>query len=152
MHKDHKVLFELIIILVLVGFGLWGLKNYSPSVDNNNENVEVPVQSTSNNVNINNNNAAPSLSYAQALAVYKNARIQLDQICRASPNNVTYKNNTSIMIDNRAPVNRTVKVGSTFSISAYDFKIVKLSSSTLPAVWYIDCGNSQNVATILIQK
>jgi len=56
------------------------------------------------------------------------------------------------MIDNRAPVARTVKVGSTFPIKAYGFKIVNLSSATLPATWYVDCDSSQNVATILIQK
>ena len=94
----------------------------------------------------------PVLSYAEALAKYKDARIQLDDRCQASPNNVTYKNNTSIMIDNRSPMTRSVKVGSTYTIKGYGFKIVKLSSSQLPIQWLVDCDKSQNVATILIQK
>jgi hypothetical protein len=55
------------------------------------------------------------------------------------------------MIDNRSEVARTVKVGSSFGIKAWGFEIVKLSSATLPATWYVDCDKSQNVATILIQ-
>ena len=56
------------------------------------------------------------------------------------------------MIDNRSGTARTVRVSSNYSIPAYGFKIVKLSSPTTPAIWYIDCDKSQNVATILIQK
>lgn len=92
-----------------------------------------------------------TLSYQQALVKYKDARIQLDNTCQASPDKMTFKNGTSIMIDNRAPVARTVKVGSTFSIKAYGFKIVKLSSDTIPTTWLVDCDGSQNVSTILIQ-
>lgn len=95
---------------------------------------------------------APTISYAGALAKYKNARIQLDKMCQAVPHNVTYKNGANIMIDNRAPIARTVKIGAEFSIKAWGFKIVKISSAKLPATWLIDCDKSQNVATILIQK
>jgi len=94
----------------------------------------------------------PVLTYAEALAKYKDYRIQLDERCQASPNNVTYKNGASIMIDNRSPLTRTVKVGSVYTIKGYGFKIVKLSSSALPAQWLVDCDKSQNVASILIQK
>lgn len=100
---------------------------------------------------VNASSPAVSLSYQQALVKYKDARIQLDKTCQASPDKMTFKNGTSIMIDNRAPVARTVKVGSTFSIKAYGFKIVKLSSDTIPATWLVDCDGSQNVSTILIQ-
>lgn len=92
------------------------------------------------------------LTYAEALVTYKDFRIQLDTECRAFPNNVTYKNGTTIMIDNRAPVARNIKVGTTMSVKAWGFKLIKLSSSTLPATWLVDCGTQQNVATILIQK
>ena len=148
MHKDHKVLFELIIVLILVGFGLWALKKNPVIVPVANDNqIMSPTNGT-----VNTNTPTALLSYAQALTQYKDARIQLDQNCRASPNNITYKDNTNIMIDNRAAVARVVKVGSVFTVSAYGFKIVRLTSATLPATWYVDCDSSQNVATILIQK
>lgn len=94
----------------------------------------------------------PSISYADALIKYKEARIQIDEDCQAFPNNVTYKNGTSIMIDNRAGVARKVKVGGVYDIKAYSFKIIKLESKTLPETLLVDCDTFQNVATILVQE
>ena len=96
--------------------------------------------------------AAKIPTYNQALVLYKDKRIQLDTTCQASPNVLTFKNNTKIMIDNRSPKTRIVKVGSTMNINPWGFKIVTLYSANLPATWYVDCDGSQNVATILIQK
>ena len=97
-----------------------------------------------------------SLSYQNALELYKdNKRIQLSgaDFCQASPNNVMYKNGTSVMIDNRSAQIRTIKIGGTsYSIEGYGFKIVKLSSATLPATLLMDCNQQQNVAKILLQK
>ena len=94
----------------------------------------------------------PSISYADALIKYKDARIQLDESCQAFPNSVTYKNGTSIMLDNRAGVARKVKVGAVYDVKAYGFKIVKLERQTLPETLLVDCDQYQNVATILVQK
>lgn len=98
--------------------------------------------------------SAPALTYAQALAQYQNARIQIKPDCQVTPNNVTYKNGASIMLDNRSALSHSIKLGSsTYSVKAWGFKIVKLTSvSALPATWYMDCDSSQNVATVLIQK
>lgn len=96
-----------------------------------------------------------TMSYTNALALYKdNKRIQLsgDTFCQVTPNNVMYKNGTSIMLDNRSAKARTVKIGSTYTIEGYGFRIVKLSSATLPATLLMDCGAQQNVAKILLQK
>ena len=154
MNKDKKVFVELVVVVALVGFGLWSLsKNPAPVVTNNGANNQqvIPTEDTSVG-SIDVGAPAASLSYAQALVKYKDARLQLDKVCQASPDKMTFKNNASLMVDNRAPVARTVKVGSIFPIKADGFKIIKLSSSTLPATWWVDCDKSQNVATILIQK
>jgi len=148
--KDKAIL-ELVIVLVLVGFALWSLKK-DPAIISNTTNDNQIVFPTDDKSPATTVPTTATISYAQALQKYKDARIQLNQDCQATPNNVTYKNNTNIMIDNRASVTRTVRVGSSFSIPAYGFKIVKLSSTTLPATWGVDCAGSQNVATILIQK
>lgn len=101
-------------------------------------------------------NQPVSLSYQSALELYKdNKRIQLSgaDFCQASPNNVMYKNGTSIMVDNRSAQTRTVKIGGTsYSLEGYGFKIVKLSSVTLPATLLMDCNQQQNVAKILLQR
>jgi len=121
------------------------------AADRSNPDGEEDV--TEGSVSASNGAASPqvTLSYQEALVKYKDARIQLDKTCQASPDKMTFKNGTNIMIDNRAAVSRTVKVGSTFTIKPYGFKIVRLSSDTIPATWLVDCDGSQNVSTILIQ-
>lgn len=96
-----------------------------------------------------------SMSYTNALALYKdNKRIQLsgDSFCQVTPNNVMYKNGTSIMIDNRSAKTRTVKLLGSHTIAGYGFTILKLSSGTLPATLLMDCDTQQNVAKVLLQK
>ena len=150
--KD-KVLLELIVVLVIAGFGIWTLYNNPASMTNVvPETTGGEVVDNNKSQNTNAKVPAATIAYADALATYKDARIQRGADCQASPNNVTYKNNSSIMLDNRSDKTRTVKVGSVFTLPAYGFKIVNLSSPTLPATWYIDCDSSQNVATILIQR
>ena len=96
--------------------------------------------------------AAP-ISYANALIKYADRRIQLDLTCQAHPIKVTYKDNTGIMIDNRSPQARTVKVGTTFTIKPYGFKIVVLPDIYLvQKTLLVDCDQRQNIATILIQE
>ncbi|OGI67505.1 hypothetical protein A2823_02060 [Candidatus Nomurabacteria bacterium RIFCSPHIGHO2_01_FULL_41_91] len=138
-----------VVLIVVVVFWFVG-KSSVPVVVDDNAIVDSTEDTSEGSVNV--GAPAASISYANALVKYKDARIQLEKTCQASPDKGTFKNGTNIMIDNRAPVARTVKVGSVFPIKAYGFKIVNLSSSNLPATWYVDCDKSQNVATILIQK
>ena len=94
-----------------------------------------------------------SIAYADALIKYADRRIQLDSSCQAHPTNVTYKDNTGIMIDNRSPQTQTIKVGITFTIKPYGFKIVVLPDVYLTSkTLLVDCNQRQNVATILVQE
>jgi len=95
-----------------------------------------------------------TLNYEKALELYPGAlRIQISgEPCQANPNNVMYKNGTTIMIDNRSAQSRTIKLGSTYTIGGYDFKIITLSSATLPTTLVMDCGQQQNIAKVLLQK
>ncbi|OGZ73706.1 MAG: hypothetical protein A2908_03710 [Candidatus Staskawiczbacteria bacterium RIFCSPLOWO2_01_FULL_38_12b] len=97
--------------------------------------------------------AVTAISYANALVTYADRRIQIDTACRAYPSNITYKDNTGIMIDNRSPQTRTIKIGTTFTVKPWGFKIfvlpdIYLKSKTI----LVDCDQSQNVATILVQE
>lgn len=150
--KNKNLWIGLAVVLVLVaGFLFWSMKKaVAPAVTDTTPVVEPTEDVTPGSVNT--GSPAASISYANALIKYKNARLQLDATCQGSPDKMTFKNGASLMVDNRAPVARTVKVGSVFSIKAYGFKIIKLSSTTLPATWYVDCDKAQNVSTILIQK
>jgi hypothetical protein len=94
-----------------------------------------------------------SIAYADALVKYADRRIQLNKACNAQPTNVTYKDNTGIMIDNRSPQARTITVGTTFTIKPWGFKIVVLPDVYLAAkTIFVDCGQLKNVATILVQE
>ena len=97
--------------------------------------------------------AAP-LAYDQALLKYANARVQFDTACQATPSASTFTNGTLVMLDNRSPDARVIHLGSLgdVSIKAWGFKIVQLSSSLLPNNVAVDCGSSQNVTIISIQK
>lgn len=96
---------------------------------------------------------APSVPYAQALVTYKDRRIQLNDKCASTPFDPTWNNGTSIMLDNRAGLDRNVSVGTNkFVVKAYDYKIVKLTSDILPTNLMLSCGNQVNSASILLQK
>lgn len=95
---------------------------------------------------------ASTIAYADALKKYADRRIQISPTCQVVPNNITYKNGTTIMIDNRSNKTKTIKIGSVFTIPAYGFKIITLSSGSLPATYFIDCDKQQNSGTITLQK
>ena len=96
---------------------------------------------------------AATLSYQQALAKYGGNRIQFTDTCQASPAALSVKNGTGIMLDNRSKTARTVSVGTVkYYMAGYGFRIIAPTSSTLPKDLLIDCGTSQNVAKISLQK
>ena len=97
--------------------------------------------------------APATLTYTQAVEQYAGKRIQFNQYCQGVPNYVTYQNGTNIMLDNRSGDARTIKVGATaYSLAGYGFRIVTLSSATLPATLLLSCGSAVNVGQILLQK
>lgn len=146
----------IIIVVSVVVFSKRGSRPTNTAVPTNTEETvldgltaETPVKPATKPAVSN----AASISYADALVKYKDSRIQLGSTntCVATPRLATYKNGTTLMVDNRGPVVRTVKVGGTYTVNAYDFKLITLSSSNLPETLYVDCNDQQNVATILIQ-
>jgi hypothetical protein len=97
---------------------------------------------------------APVLGYEQALAEYASRRVQFDTNCQAKPANATFKNGVTLMLDNRSPEARTIHMGSfgDYSVKAWGFKIVSLTSAVLPNAMAVDCNSLQNVAIITLQK
>ena len=146
-----------VAVLVVGFFVILSAKNNSataPVVDNSSD-TTVPdsTQDLSDNTGGSATVGAVSMSYADALVKYADRRIQLNKSCQAIPNTVTYKDNTGIMIDNRSAMTRTVKVGTTFTIKPYGFRIVVLPDVLLKSkTILVDCDQSQNVATILVQE
>lgn len=154
--ENKKMWIWVVIVLVLIGgMAMYTFKNKAePVVDNQLNEVEGTEDTTPvvEDAQVTNTTKV-SLSYADALVKYADKRIQLDSSCQARPNVVTYKDNTGIMIDNRSDQTRTVKVGGTYTIKPYGFKIIILPNiTTAPKSILVDCDQSQNVATILVQE
>ena len=166
--KKRALLWTGLAILVLIVIVIFAVRNQAdPSIVGPNDSEvntgTVPAEDTSDgSVNAStsgNGTVAPvtsavSMSYQTALETYKDKRIQFNQNCEAFPSETTYKNGTTLMIDNRSPRTLRLKFLTSISVSPYSFKIVKLSTpeSTLPRAVFVDCGDSENVATILLQK
>ncbi|MEK7585778.1 MAG: hypothetical protein AAB477_00890 [Patescibacteria group bacterium] len=151
--KKSPLLIILVAILVVV-IGIWIYNRQAEvDVDVNSPTVETQIDSTED-IGSTPPTGTVSISYTKALQVYKDKRIQLGvgSGCPAHPRAMTFKNNTTIMIDNRAPIARTFKLGTTYSIKAYGFRLINLSSDKLPATWLLDCDKQQNVATVTLQK
>jgi len=150
-----------VVLLILIIILVVKTKNPSEEVAVNgapgasNDALEVTEDISAGSVNLPDfKSTVPPVSYtyAEALVKFKDKRIQIDESCQAMPRAMTFKNNTNIMIDNRGKIGRRVKIGEVINVKAWGFKIINISSATLPATWLVDCDASQNVATILIQK
>lgn len=91
--------------------------------------------------------------YTQAVLKYADVRMQFDAGCQATPNAATYKNGTTVMLDNRSEETRSIVIGGrTYTVPGLSYAIVKLTSAKLPATYMVDCDFQQNIATILLQR
>lgn len=92
-------------------------------------------------------------TYGQLVDQYVGKRIQFDQYCQANPGSATFKNDTTIMLDNRSGDARIVTVGGVqYSLGGYGYKLVTVSSTVLPKTLNLNCGAAVNVGQILLQK
>jgi cytoskeletal protein RodZ len=143
------------IVVIIIG-GIWFFtyqNNRTVTTTNTNNTATTEPESVQDISAQDIGVGAVSISYADALIKYADRRIQIDKTCQASPHTVTYKDNTGVMIDNRSPQTHTIKLGTTFTIKPYGFKIIVLPDVYLKSkTLLIDCDQSQNVATVLVQE
>ena len=91
-------------------------------------------------------------TYSAVVSQYEGRRIQFDDQCQSQPTEVTYKNGTTLMFDNRSAMAKTIKINDqTYEFPAYGYKILTLNSVSLPATLNVSCNNSVNVLKILLQ-
>ena len=98
---------------------------------------------------------AVTVSYQDALVKYASSRIQFDVACQMIPAQVTYKDGTMMMLDNRSSEERTIHLGSMgdYVVKGYGFKVVQLSRTGLSTNDIaVDCGSQENVGLIKVQK
>ncbi len=148
------IIVGIIVVGLLVYVGTKGSKTLPVETTGESEVTNNPPASSEDVTagSVHTSASQATLAYNDALTLYKDKMIQFDPKCQAYPNRVNFKNNTDIMIDNRSPKTVTIKLGTSYSVRPYGFKIIHLESSTLPKTILADCGTLQNVATILLQK
>ena len=152
---DKKVILIGVIVLVLIFAGAFfifdkdGGENYEEQ-----KVIDEQATSTATSSVSESGTAAPvvkKISYEQALITYSDKRFQFDSLCQATPAQRVVKNNSEIMLDNRANVSRSIYIdGVRYSLTAYGFKIVKLYSNNLPHTAIVDCGTGKNSAKVIL--
>src|SRR3989344_4269646 len=66
-----------------------------------------------------------TLDYEDAVELYAGRRFQFNNNCQVTPVSATYKNGTSVMLDNRSAYSQTVSIdGKSYGLSGYGFKII----------------------------
>jgi len=160
--KNKKVLIAIVVVILVIWYFSSGSNNAGVNSITSTSTPAVATTTTTMTTTTVKKAVVPvanqpvTLSYENALKAYPGSlRIQLSgtSFCQANPTTVMYKNGTSIMVDNRAAMSRTIKIGVTpYTIEGYGFKIIKLSSSVLPTTLIMDCGTQQNIAKITLQK
>jgi len=118
----------------------------------------TPISSVAPKSVVNKKTVAPvtstpsAQSYTQIVKEYEGRRIQFDQRCQATPMAPTYKNGTTIMLDNRSPSTRVIMIGTNqYTVAGYSYQIVTVSSPSLPNELSLSCGSAGNVGKILLQ-
>ena len=167
MEKNKNLWIGVVVGVVIIAIALFavmggkdkgvdGLDNKDVAMDSaDRSNPDGVEDTTDGSVNVKTDATSPqvTLSYQQALEKYKDRRIQFDNSCATTPKTVTYKDNTGIMLDNRSATTRTIKVGTTYTVKGYGFKIVTLPDIYLQSkTLLVDCDGQQNVATVLVQE
>jgi hypothetical protein len=155
--KNKTIWIVVVVLLAIAGF-YWSksggslsnlaLHSASPSVS------ATPSASSTVKPSGAKTTAAPvsAKTYTQLAAEYVNRSVQFDASCQATPSSFVLKNNTSILLDNRANVARKITVdGKAYNLAAYGYQVITLSSPSLPHTVNISCGSSVNVSTILLQ-
>lgn len=152
---SNKVLWSVIgvVAVVLVVWGLSKNKGYEYATP-----TPTPSQGASSYYGGSaTKTPAPSyaavLDYSAALQKYAGHVLQFDARCQVTPNNLTVKNGTYIMFDNRSGDARTIKLDNTaYYFAGYGFRIIPMTFASLPHTTTIDCGAAQNVGHIIIQQ
>ena len=93
-----------------------------------------------------------NLSYSQLVAQYGSNRIQFNQDCQASPSSMVLKTGTGILLDNRSNKTQVISLnGASYTLVPYGYRVVTVSSATLPKAIGVTCNGQVNTSSINLQ-
>ncbi|MFH0874288.1 MAG: hypothetical protein V1846_05640 [Candidatus Komeilibacteria bacterium] len=158
MSRGNKI-FWVILIVVIVGVIVFlnSKQSIAPTAPND-QNATSTTDTTKTDTNIpavKPANPAHTIttSYQEMMTKYAGRRIQFNETCQATPSSMTIKNGSQIMFDNRESKPTVLNVdGVAYPTSAYTYRLIYLSSKTLPHTVIVNCGSQNNVAQITLQK
>ena len=170
--KDLYIIIGVIVVVIII---IWAIifaykpnnggNILNPSQGTQNENAPAgPETSTpessspSTSTPTSSTSTSASLSYEEALKIYKDKRFQFSYAsannCIMSPSSSVFKKGTKVMMDNRYNKQITIYLdGTAYNIAAYDFKIITLTTSAqLPHTIKVDCDMGKNNGQIILQQ
>jgi len=145
-----------IIAVVVIVVGVWWFNGGSSSVSLLPGSSASPSVSATKTPGVANRTPTPTvtsnLSYSQLVAQYGSNRIQFNSSCQASPNSMVLKNGTGILLDNRSNTTQVISLnGATYTLIPYGYRVVTLTSSSLPRDIGISCNNTANASLVKLQ-
>jgi len=156
--RDVILLVILVILLVIVGYFVWGKKaenNLQPAGKEQTLGTAVSTSSTEAVASSTTSTSATKKTttkttakaplsvtqkYLDALKVYKNAGYYFQFLnCHAAPGSLTMKAGRKFMLDNKDNAVRSIKIvgGQSFRISAYNYAIA--TAPYKEGIYYITC-------------
>lgn len=158
----NKLWTTIIVVVVLVGAAWWfngGSSNLSLSPGTSSTPTALAATKTpSGSVSKAKNSATPvpiatsALSYSQLVAQYGSNRIQFNQDCQANPSSMALKAGTGILLDNRSNKTQVISLnGASYTLVPYGYRVVTVSSATLPKAIGVTCNGQVNTSTINLQ-
>ena len=157
MSSNRWVALAVIVVVVLVIWNLWEFKGGEEAMQNPQASASPTASPTPQSGGFTSGGGTSFTqtqvqTYSAVVSQYEGRRIQFDDQCQSQPTEVTYKNGTTLMFDNRSAMAKTVKIGDqTYEFPPYGYKILTLNSVSLPATLNVSCNNSVNVLKILLQ-
>ena len=150
-------LWIIVVILIAAGAFFW-LQNGSPSSTTKtttptHSSAPTAKPSATKGAQVTTSpDATPSMTYTQLVQMYAGKTLQFSESCQVTPKSFVLKNNTAILLDNRSASAKTIVIeGRSYSLGAYGYQVVTVSSSSLPSTLHVNCDSSVNVGTINLQ-
>lgn len=159
--KNINVIIGIVIAVIVVG-GLMVLNKVNKNEDRDIQPIpaeEAPIvqvttpkkkSATDSNIPKSTLTISPTMTYTDAIKLYKDVNIQFNPSCQVSPSKQMFKKGTTIMLDNRSDQTKNISFD-TFSVTLepYSFSLTTLSTV---GSFGVNCNNAVNVATIVVQE
>ena len=167
LHKNIYIIIILVVVALALGSSInFYLRSLFYNTANGSSSVTSEDKADDNTTQENNQTTKKStnygttssnLSYADALNIYGDRRIQFSLTqygsCVLTPSSMVLNNGTDIMFDNRIDKSITFSLdGNEYSVKALGFRILTMKTTySLPHSVTIDCYNGRNNGTITLQ-